>query len=54
MGKVIGPIEEITFRTLTMLRASIQYMEENNDGGRYNTLLSRERKMYQGLFEEIF
>ena len=54
MGKVIGPIEEVVFRHLTMLRSSIKYMEENNDNGRYSGLLNTERKLYKSLFEDLF
>ena len=42
-----------TWRTMTALRESIKFYNDNNTTGKYNTALQKEKRMLQSYFDEV-
>lgn len=42
-----------TWRTMTALRESIKFYNDNNTTGKYNSALQKEKRMLQSYFDEV-
>jgi len=50
---IINMTNPETWRTMTALRESIKFYNDNNTTGKYNTALQKEKRMLQTYFDEI-
>jgi len=50
---IINMTNPETWRTMTALRESIKFYNDNNTTGKYNTALQKEKRMLQSYFDEV-
>jgi hypothetical protein len=51
-NNVIGPISKVDWDTLLMVRSSLKYMREHNDGDKFKSALVKEAAIYKSLLSE--
>jgi len=50
---IINMTNPETWRTMTALRESIKFYNDNNITGKYDSALQKEKRMLQSYFDEI-
>jgi len=50
---IINMTNPETWRTMTALRESIKFYNDNNTTGKYNSALQKEKRMLQSYFDEV-
>ena len=50
---IINMTNPETWRTMTALRESIKFYNDNNTTGKYNTALQKEKRMLKFYFDKI-